>query len=78
MTGALQQTLEGHSDLVWSVAFSLDGQLLVSGSSDQKIRFWDIANGTLQQTLKGHLGWVQSLAFSSDGRLVASGFGTPR
>ena len=33
--------MEGHTDLVRSVAFSPDGQHIVSGSDDQTLRLWD-------------------------------------
>lgn len=56
VTGALKQTLEGHTNLITSVTFSLDGVFLASGSSDQTLRLWDTAIGVLQKTLKGHLG----------------------
>ncbi|KAL2816139.1 WD40-repeat-containing domain protein [Aspergillus granulosus] len=79
------QTLEGHSGLVTSVAFSPNGQLLASGSLDRTVRLWDTATGGLkqtledtttgglQQTLEGHSLWVTSVAFSPNGQLLASG-----
>jgi WD40 repeat protein len=66
---AALQTLEGHLDSVWSVAFSPDGQRVVSGSYDETVRLWDAATGALQQTLEGHSSGVTSVAFSSDGRV---------
>ncbi|PGG95459.1 hypothetical protein AJ79_10049, partial [Helicocarpus griseus UAMH5409] len=72
-TGELRQTLEGHSYGVISVAFSLDGQLLASGSIDSTIELWDLSMGKLQQTLEGHSYGVISVAFSPDGQLLASG-----
>ena len=39
--GAELSTMTGHSKLVLSVAFSADGQWVMSGSSDKTIRLWD-------------------------------------
>ncbi|HJZ67192.1 MAG TPA: hypothetical protein VKF81_03525, partial [Blastocatellia bacterium] len=33
-------TLKGHADSVWSVAFSSDGKMLASGSSDNTVKLW--------------------------------------
>jgi hypothetical protein len=35
--------LQGHTDYVWSLAFSPDGTTLASGSGDFTVRLWDTA-----------------------------------
>ncbi|KAK4248937.1 hypothetical protein C7999DRAFT_30627 [Corynascus novoguineensis] len=70
---ACVQTLEGHSDWVWSVAFSPDGQRLASGSGDTAIKIWDTASGSCAYTLEGHGYLVLSVAFSPDGQRLVSG-----
>jgi hypothetical protein len=35
----------GHTNDVWAVALSADDQFLVSGSSDQTIKLWDVKSG---------------------------------
>ena len=42
-TGQQLATLDGHSEVVNSVAFSPDGKLLVSGSVDKAIKIWNVA-----------------------------------
>jgi WD40 repeat protein len=72
-TGSLVRTLTGHTDSVYSVAFSPDGRLLASGSRDATIKLWEVASGSLVRSLSGHVSDVTSVAFSPDGRLLASG-----
>ncbi|KAF8294121.1 WD40 repeat-like protein, partial [Clavulina sp. PMI_390] len=64
----------GHSDGVWSVAFSHDGAVLASGSIDHTIQLWDVQSHSPKgDPLRGHSGWVKSVAFSPDGAVLASG-----
>ncbi|KAK3348667.1 quinon protein alcohol dehydrogenase-like superfamily [Lasiosphaeria hispida] len=70
---ACQQTLEGHSDSVSSVAFSPDSKLVASGSRDQTVKIWDAATGSYMQTLEGHSCNVSSVTFLPDSKLIISG-----
>jgi WD40 repeat protein len=72
-SGSEVRSLSGHTNYVYSVAFSPDGRLLASGSADYTIKLWEVASGSLVRTLSGHTDWVRSVAFSPDGRLLASG-----
>jgi len=65
--------LRGHTDRVWSVAFSPDGSTLASGSLDGTVRLWDVRHpGSKPVILSGHRLWVTVVAFSPDGRTLAS------
>ena len=71
---SLDQTLIGHSSFVYSVAFSSDGKVLASGSSDYTIKLWEVQTGRKINTLSGHSYVVNSVAFTfPDGKVLASG-----
>jgi WD40 repeat protein len=66
--------MNGHSNWVTALAFSRDGQFLVSGADDTTILVWNFSAGAQQPdyVLEGHTGWVKSVAFSPDAKLVVS------
>ncbi len=69
--GALLQTLKGHTDVVWDVAFYPDGTALVSASSDGTAKLWRVSDGTLIRTMQGCGGY--SMTLSPDGQRLAWG-----
>ncbi|KAB5591856.1 Vegetative incompatibility protein HET-E-1 [Ceratobasidium theobromae] len=65
---------EGHTSSVLSVAFSLDGTRIVSGSNDRTILVWDSQTGSIAAgPFEGHTSSVLSVAFSLDGTRIVSG-----
>ncbi|TFI51141.1 hypothetical protein BLD44_027820 [Mastigocladus laminosus UU774] len=58
--GQLVSTWDAHTGWVYCLTFSIDGQMLISGSDDQTIKLWDINSGQCQQTLLSKL-WVTAL-----------------
>jgi WD40 repeat protein len=72
VTAALQQavywvseknTLVGHGDRIWSVAWSPDGQIMASPSEDETVRIWR-RDGKLLNILTGHRDKVSGASFS--------------
>jgi len=73
ITGSQGAVLSGHIDVVRSLAFSLGGTSLVSGSDDETVRLWDMQTGGGVKTFYGHHGRVFSVSISSDCTIIASG-----
>ncbi len=70
--GTLVRTFTGHQGWTNAVAFSLNGQVLVSGGGDWRVRVWIVANGTQFRSLSAHP-TVLTVAYSPMGTHIASG-----
>jgi WD40 repeat protein len=66
-------SLIGHTSKVRSVAFSPDGQHIVSGSVDNLVKVWSVSARKEVASLAGHTSCVYSVAFSPDGQHIVSG-----
>ncbi len=73
--GQITHTLAGHEKPIHAMAFSPDSTRMVTGSEDQTVRVWNLANPQMpeQSKLAGHTGTVTAVAFSPDGNQVLSG-----
>ena len=68
----LLHRLEGHKAEIYAVGFSPDGSRAVTGSFDNDLRLWRVADGMEIAHMTGHGDKVQSLAVAPDGT-IASG-----
>ncbi len=71
-SGERARTFAGHPRVVSAIAWSLGGNLLVSGDSDGVLRWWDVQSQECVRWQEAHRGTVQSLKVSPDGSRLAS------
>jgi ankyrin repeat protein len=77
-TGENLAQLVGHTERVWGMAWSHDGQRILSGSFDNTARLWDLRTRKCLRVLSGHSGFVRALEFSADGQLAITAGGDQR
>jgi WD40 repeat protein/transcriptional regulator with XRE-family HTH domain len=66
------RVLHGHTNWVWSLAFSPKGDMLASSSDDGTLRLWQVPDGHAINVLDCHTHNVFALAISADGQQLAS------
>ena len=72
-TGEVIALLKGHSDVINRLAFSPDGNRLISGSGDKTARIWNARTQKTIHVLKGHTDHIYAVAFSPDGSMAVTG-----
>ena len=69
-------TLGSHKDIINSIAFSPDGQRLVSASDDYTFKLWDVPGkrhlSTLSHITDRARSQIKAVTFSSDGQKIAT------
>ena len=71
-TGQRLRRFAGHTGEVRGVGCSGDGQLILSGGSDNTVRLWDVATGRELKQLSSDDRQVKCVAFSPDSRRALS------
>ena len=64
--------LKGHWKNIYSLAFSPDSKVLVTGANDATIRIWNLGTNKSSKPILAHEGSVTRVAFSPDGSHIAS------
>src|SRR5215475_469280 len=70
-TGRLIRSFEERNQWVTSVVFSPDGRMIASGSSEHKVKLWDVKSGKVIRSHDGQS--FNAVAFSPDGKTLAAG-----
>jgi WD domain, G-beta repeat len=64
--GKQTRAMPGHKDEIWGVAFSPDGNLCASASTDKTMRVWETSTGNPVRVFSGHTDWVRGVYFFPD------------
>ena len=69
------QTLRGHTETVFDVAFDRTGSHVATASRDRTIRVWDVETREVLKVFDGLPDWARAVEFSPDGTLLFAGLG---
>ena len=64
---------DGHTDSVFSLAITPNGEYIVSGGGDKTIKLWDINSGKCIKTLDSHDNEINSVVVTPNGKTIISG-----
>src|SRR2546425_772529 len=63
---------QGHSAMIYSLAFTPDSGHLLSGSADGTLRLWEVERGQGVRVLQGYVASLFDVDWSPDGTQLAS------
>ena len=68
-------TFSGHDSWARGIAFTSDGETVVTSGYDDTLIWWPTAAAKPQpvRKVKAHRGWIRAISVSPDGKLLASG-----
>ena len=69
VTGQCVETLHGNPSEIWTVAFTANGQGLISGAKDGTVRLWPTNAAAREKLYEGN--WTP-IKFSKDGQVLAA------
>lgn len=64
----LLQTLSGHTNSVFTVRFTPDGQQLITAGRDARFKVWDVHTWELVETVVAHMYAINHIDFSPNGK----------
>jgi WD40 repeat protein len=68
----VREIKDAHSDTVFSVRFSPDGQHLASCGADRAVKVFSVASGEQVRSFAGHTAHVLSVSWKADSKLLVS------
>ena len=73
-TGDMLQTLQGHTNVVYSLSFNLPyGDKVGTGSFDKTAKLWSVKDGKCLSTFRGHKSEIVALSFDPLSLYMATG-----
>jgi serine/threonine protein kinase len=73
--GSAAKSVKGHQGIVWSLAYSADGSMLLSSSRDRSARIWSTRTFSNMRTAqwRSDVNLINGVAFSPDSKFFAAG-----
>jgi len=71
--GVLLKEIDGHSNSIFTLAYSPDGSELLSGGRDAQLKIWDVQNNyTLKTNIVAHMFAINHIVYSPNENFYAT------